>query len=278
MGEVPTDRALVERLLAAQYPALRGEPVRAVRSTGTVNAIYRVGEEHYARLPRMPEWAAALRQECEWLPRLAAQLTLRVPEPVFLGEPDDGYPLPWAVFRWLEGEPYGEVDDELAAARALAGFVRELHAIPVSDGVPRGGRPPLREVDEITRAALETDVARAAWERALETPPWDGERVWAHNDLLRPNLLVRGGRLHAVIDWGSAGASDPALDLIPAWAVFDAPGRAAYRSALEVDDATWERARGYALHQAALIIPYYRETNPAFTALALRTVEQLIRA
>ncbi len=144
--------------------------------------------------------------------------------------------------------------------------------------VPRGGRAPLRALDEITRAAIESRAALTAWERALETPPWDGERVWAHNDLLRPNLLVHGGRLHAVIDFGGAGAADPALDVIPAWAVFNPRGRAAYRSALEVDDATWERARGYALHQAALIIPYYRESNPAFTALAERTVEQITRA
>ncbi len=36
------------------------------------------------------------------------------------------------------------------------------------------------------------------------------------------------------------------------------------------------RARGYALHQAALIIPYYAETNPGFVALAKRTVEEVL--
>ena len=58
--------------------------------------------------------------------------------------------------------------------------------------------------------------------------------------------------------------------------MFGQRGRAAFRATLEVDDGTWNRARGYALHQALLIIPYYAETNPAFVALAKRTVEELL--
>jgi len=100
--------------------------------------------------------------------------------------------------------------------------------------------------------------------------------VWIHGDLLRPNLIVHDGRLEAVIDYGSIGVGDPATDLIAAWAVFGPTGRAAYREALRSDDATWARGRGIALHQAAMIIPYYAETNPAFVALARRTIEQII--
>jgi aminoglycoside phosphotransferase (APT) family kinase protein len=100
--------------------------------------------------------------------------------------------------------------------------------------------------------------------------------VWVHADLLRPNLLARDGRLHAVIDFGGVGVGDPAADLIAAWAVFGRAGRAVYRAALAADAGTWERARGYALHQAALIIPYYRATNPGFVALARRTVAAIL--
>ena len=272
VGEVPIDDALVSGLLA-QCPALRG-PLRAVRSTGTVNAIYRLGDEHYVRLPRLEQYAGDLRKECEWLPRL--DVSMPIPVPVFAGEPTDEYPFPWAVFRWIEGEPYDRVTDERVAAEALARFVHELRAIDVT-GAPRAGRAPLAELDDMTRPLVSGD-ALAAWERALEAPVWDGTRTWIHGDLLRPNLLTRDGALRAVIDFGSMGGGDPAHDLIPAWAVFDAPGRAVYRAALEVDDATWERARGIALHQAAMIIPYYRESNPAFTALAERTVEQVTQA
>jgi aminoglycoside phosphotransferase (APT) family kinase protein len=94
--------------------------------------------------------------------------------------------------------------------------------------------------------------------------------------LLRPNLLVADGRLSAVIDFGGVGVGDPAADVIAAWSVFGPAGRGAFRGALEVDDGTWNRARGYALHQAALIMPYYVQTNPEFVALAKRTVEEVL--
>ncbi len=103
---------------------------------------------------------------------------------------------------------------------------------------------------------------------------WDGTPVWIHTDLLRPNLLVHGGRLRAVIDFGGVGIGDPAADVIPAWSVFSQTGREAFRGALSLDEGTWNRARGFALHQAAMIIPYYPETNPGFVALAKRTVEE----
>ena len=150
-------------------------------------------------------------------------------------------------------------------------------------GAPRGGRRPLRELDAVTRAAIgsargviDGDAATAAWERTLQAPAWRRTPVWIHSDLLRPNVLVRGGRVRAVIDFGSAGVGDPAADVIAAWTVFGRAGRETYREALAVDDGTWERARGYALHQAVMIIPYYHETNPAFVALATRTVEGVL--
>jgi aminoglycoside phosphotransferase (APT) family kinase protein len=100
--------------------------------------------------------------------------------------------------------------------------------------------------------------------------------VWIHTDLLRSNVLVRDGRLRAVIDFGGAGVGDPAADVIAAWSVLGPTGRGVFRDALDVDDGTWERARGFALHQAALIIPYYRATNPGFVAPAKRTVEEIL--
>jgi aminoglycoside phosphotransferase (APT) family kinase protein len=280
--EVDTSAALVERLLAHQFPHLLG-PVRPFASTGTVNAIYRIGDDLYARLPRVERHVDDLHREHAWLPRLAPALGLRVPEIVALGRPGEGFPFPWAVVRWLEGAPFGVVADERVAARDLARFVAELRAVPVTADAPRGGRAPLRELDGVTRDAIarssdfiDAAAALAAWERALGAPAFSGERVWIHGDLLRPNLLVHEGRLSAVIDFGSAGVGDPAADVVPAWAVFTAPGRAAFREALGVDAGTYERARGYALHQAALIIPYYAETNPAFVAHARRTIEQVL--
>lgn len=284
-GEVDIDIHVVERLITAQFPQFAELPIRPVRSTGTVNTIYRLGDHLYARLPRLQPWAAELEKEWKWLPRLARHVSLTIPEPVALGEPASEFPLPWAIYRWIDGAPYSDasVKDEREVAAALAQFVMELRSVEPDSDAPRGGRRPLRELDAPTREAIEAardlidgDAALEAWARALEAPAWDGNPVWIHADLLRPNLLLRDGRLAAVIDFGSAGVGDPAADVIAAWSVFSRAGRATYRRALGVDDGVWQRARGYALHQAALIIPYYRKTNPEFVALAKRTVEEVL--
>jgi aminoglycoside phosphotransferase (APT) family kinase protein len=283
-GEVDIDPRLVGRLVAAQFPQLADLPIRAGPSMGTVNAIYRLGDHLYARLPRVRAWARDLEKEWQWLPKLAPQLSLRLPEPVVKGHPTNSYPFSWAIYRWIDGQPYEDelVDDERQAAGDLAQFVVELRRV-AAIGAPRGGRRPLRELDAVTRAAIssargviDSDAATAAWERALQAPAWSGTPVWIHSDLLRPNLLVHDGRLCAVIDFGGAGVGDPAADVIAAWSVFSQSGRGVFRTALEVDDGTWDRARGFALHQAALIIPYYRETNRGFVAPAKRTIEEIL--
>jgi aminoglycoside phosphotransferase (APT) family kinase protein len=284
-GEVDINAGLVRQLVTGQFPDLAGLPVRVVSSTGTVNAIYRLGEQFYARLPRLPRYVGDLEREWRWLPELAPGLTLRVPEPVGLGQPTAEYPFTWAIYRWIDGRPYADqlIDDERQAAADLARFVAELRRIAPAADAPAGGRRPLAQLDAGTRTsiaasagAIDVPAALAAWASALRAPIWDGHPVWIHADLLRPNLLVAGGRLRAVIDFGSAGVGDPATDVIPAWAVFGPAGRAAFRATLGVDDGTWHRARGIALHQAAALIPYYAVSHPGFAALGQRTVEQVI--
>ncbi len=281
--EVPVDADLVRALLADQAPHLARLDVRELRTTGTVNHIYRLGEHAVVRLPRVARWADGIEREAQWLPVVARHVALEVPQPLHLGRSSERYPLPWAVYRWIDGRPYADgLVDDVEAASALARFVRELRALDPAGAEPTGRRP-LAELDPVTHDALracagDIDVAAAlrVWERALGAAPWDGLPVWVHTDLLRPNLLVDAGRLRAVIDFGAVGVGDPAHDVAAAWAVLGPDGRQAYRSRLDVDDATWERARGYALHQAALIIPYYRTSNPAFVATAVRTVEQAL--
>ena len=284
-GEVNIDAELVGRLVATQFPQLSDLPISAFQSTGTVNAIYRIGDQLYARLPRVEKWAEDLDREWHWLPKLAPRLSLRVPEPVGRGHPASAYPFSWAIYGWIDGRSYADelVDDEHQAAKDLAQFVVELRRIDPDVGAPCGGRKPLRELDAVTRAAIESargvidsDAAAAAWERALEAPAWSGTPVWIHTDLLRPNVLVDNGRLCAVIDFGGVGVGDPAADVIAAWSVFSRTGRGSFRDGLDVDDGTWNRASGFALHQAAMIIPYYGETNPGFVALAKRTVQEVL--
>jgi aminoglycoside phosphotransferase (APT) family kinase protein len=283
-GEIDIDASVVQQLLAEQFPELAGLHVREIHSTGTVNRIFRVGDDLYARIPRTATWAADLEPERRLVAGLASRLSLTIPEPVATGSPAAAYPFPWAIYRWIDGEPYADelVDDEGQAARDLARFVASLRAEPPGLGVPRGGRRPLRALDEDVRghidglrSEIDTGAALAVWSDALAAPEWDEIPVWVHADLLRPNVLVNRGRVTAVIDFGMAGAGDPAADVIAAWTVFGRAGRAVYREALGVDDGTWRRARGYALFQVSGIA-YYRQTNPGFAALARRTVGEVI--
>lgn len=284
-NEIDVDAGLVERLVADQFPAMRALPLTPVRSTGTVNHLFRLGDRLCVRLPRGADWAEGLQREWRWLPDLAGRLPLHVPEPVALGEATQEYPLPWAIYRWIDGVPYTEdgVTDEIAAAADLAGFVQALRGIDVVAEAPRAGRKPLADLDAVTREAIASadgvidgSAAAAAWDAALTAPAWNDPPVWIHDDLLPPNLLLESGRLHAVLDFGGVGVGDPAADVVPAWSVFGPEGRDHFRSVLGVDDGTWARARGYALHQAALIIPYYPETNPDFVTVAVRTVREVL--
>ena len=286
-GQVDIDRALVRRLLIDQFPAWAKLPLVPVASTGTVNALFRLGDELVVRLPLVERWAAGVINELEWLPRLGPLLPLAVPEPVAAGEPGEGYPFRWAVYRWLDGEPWAldRVDDPCRAAEALAEFARVLQAVDPT-GTPRprpashGG--PLRERDEGVRSALaaaagmmDTAAIAAAWDRALAVPAWDRPPVWVHSDLLAGNVLVRDGRLHAVIDWGGAGVGDPAANALAAWSLFTGESRKAYRAALTLDHDTWERGRGWALTRI-MSVPYYAETNPLFVEDARRTLAEAL--
>lgn len=283
-GEIDIDIALVKRLLTEQFPHLAERSITVVRSTGTVNAIYRLGNEFYVRLPRLETWAQSIDNEWTWLPKLAPHISLNIPKPLARGKPTNWYPCPWAVYHWREGSPYQDdlISDERQVAYDLANFILELRSIDRL-GAPRGGRRPLIELDAATRSAIEssrgvidTQAVSAAWALSLESPPWDGKPVWIHGDLLKSNLLVQGGRLCAVIDFGGVGIGDPAADVVSAWSVFNKIGRETFRQALDVDDNTWSRGRGYALHQALMIIPYYPKTNPEFVTMAKRTVEEIL--
>jgi aminoglycoside phosphotransferase (APT) family kinase protein len=284
-GEVDVDVERVRRLLVTQFPHWAALPLDVVHSTGTVNTIYRLGDEMCVRLPRVQRWAGDLERELQWLPTLAPHLPLAVPEPIARGDPGVGYPFPWAIYRWLEGETFASdrIGDEGQAAADLARFVGQLRRIDPS-GAPLSRRgTPMRLRDAEARGAIgslrgivDTAAATAAWETSLRAPAWGGNPAWTHGDLLPPNLLVSGGRISAVLDFGNVGMGDPAIDVIPAWSVFSNDGRDAFREALDVDDATWTRGRGFALHQALLIIPYYPETNPALATMATRTVEAVL--
>lgn len=165
--------------------------------------------------------------------------------------------------------------DAVRAARDLAAFVAALRRVDPA-GAPPGRGIPLADRDPEFRAWLargDPAVARE-WERACAAPPWEGPPVWHHGDLDARNWLVREDRIRGVIDWGSMGVGDPACDVMVAWKLGSSAARDAFREAHPTDDATWERARGWALSQAVAALAYYTpENNPALYGEAERWLE-----
>ncbi|UQA96893.1 aminoglycoside phosphotransferase family protein [Streptomyces halobius] len=288
-GQRPIDGDLVRRLIDGQFPQWSGLAVEPFPSGGTVNAMYRLGDGMVVRLPLVKGGAKDVSRELEWLPRLAPRLPTGIPEVLGAGEPAEGYPWPWSVYRWLAGKhpEAGALSQPVLLAEDLAEFVAAMRSIslPGAPTAHRGG--PLASLDASTRAAIEElrgmpeegvdcDGVAAVWEDALRAPGWDGPPVWLHADLMPGNLLVDGDRLTSVIDFGCMGVGDPACDLFPAWNLLPPEAREVFRAALGVDDATWNRGRGRTLSQALITLPYYRRTNPAMACTARHVIRAVL--
>ena len=283
--EIDIDVALVRQLLRAQFAPWAELPIAPVLPRGTDNALYRVGEDMVARLPRRERPSRTLEKERHWLPRLASSLPVAVPLPLADGEPSDDYPYAWGIYRWLDGEPatLDKIDDLERFADDLADFLAALQRIDASGGPEPGDHNffrgvPLERRDADTRAsiaalagAIDAVAATVAWEEALSAPEWTGPPVWIHGDLDAHNLLVANGRLTGVLDFGGLAVGDPACDVMVAWKVLTAETRSVFRAVLGVDDATWARGRGWALSQAVIALSYYTlETNSTLVREAER--------
>lgn len=277
------DAAAVARMVAAQVPALAGLPVLPFGPGGTDNSLWQIGDAALARFPRSARAAARIGRECGWLPRLPA-LPLAVPGLVAAGRPTGDFPRAWAVVTRLPGQD-ALADPPLAPAPMLAAFLAALRAAPVPRGLPRAGPGRLgpgalafaRRMARRFRPD-EGDVRQLLdlIDQAARLPAHQGPPVWGHGDLHPLNLLVRDGQLAAVIDWGTLAAGDPARDLICAWTLCDAAGRAALRAALDPDPAAWARARAAALVMAVQAIPAYRRANPRFGATMRQTLSEVL--
>ncbi len=275
------DTALVRALIAAQFPQWAGLAVRPVAESGWDNRTFRLGEDMLVRLPSAAWYAPQVASEHRWLPVIARGLPLPVPQPLAMGKPGQGYPWPWTVARWLEGETATSagVGSDRAFGADLARFLTALQGLDASDGPAPGRRNfhrggDLATYDGETRAAIERlddrfepEAVTVVWEAALAAR-FEGAAVWVHGDVAPGNLLVRDGRLCAVIDFGCMAVGDPACDLAIAWAFLEGDARRAFRAGLPLDAGTWARGRGWALWKALILA----------TGLAQAKADDLARA
>lgn len=272
-GKFDVDVALVERLIAAQFPQWVGLSIRPVAMDGWDNWTFHLGDRMKVRLPSAEGYAEQAAKESFWLPRLAPQLPFEVPVPLAVGVPGEGFPWTWSVFLWIEGDLLTRRIDKLALARDVAAFLNALQAIDPAGGPPPAQHSFLRGADpmeaygaearrfvDALAGKIDTQAAHAVLDTAaqsrVKTP------VWAHGDIAVGNLLARDGKLSAVIDFGCSAVGDPSCDLVLAWVFLEGESRAAFRSLVNVDEATWARGRAWALWKAALLASTNQVTHP----------------
>ena len=273
---------LVERLLADQQPQWAHLPVSRLASSGTDNAMFRLGDDLVVRMPRI-HWASdTVDHEVRWLPQVDGLLPVTIPRVRAVGTPAAGYPWTWSVLTWVPGDNpvLGELGDAENLALDLASLVRAIRALPLDGGRVKDGRLVDRDAqvrDDIVAVSdeIDADAVTAIWEHALATAEWDGRRTWVHGDLAPGNLLLTDHRLTGLIDFAGIATGDPTLDLGVAWNLLPRPARAVFRDELDVDGTTWTRARARALAQALVQLPYYRDTNPVLAANARHVIREV---
>jgi len=280
---------LVSQLIADQFPQWAGLPVRPVEADGVDNTTFRLGQTLSVRLPSADAYVEQVDKEHRWLPVLAAQLPLPIPEPLAKGVPGNGFSRPWSVYRWIDGDPATAegITDMPRFAADLADFLVALYQIDPAGGPGpgthnffRGG--PVAVYDGETQDALaalqgqiDTALAAQVWRAALRAS-WQGPPVWFHGDAQPGNLLLRDGKLSAVIDFGTCGVGDPACDTTIAWTFLSGESSRIFTGRLPFDEATWARGRGWAIWKAMIVLVEALKDDPQNAAYTKGVIEAIL--
>ena len=285
-AEVVIDLPLVRALLQDQHPDLARLPCVPM-DEGWDNVMVRLGEHLCLRLPRRAAAAGLIEHEQRWLPAFAKVLPLPIPVPVRTGLPGRGYPWRWSVVPWLAGLAADLYLPGVAEARRLAEFLNALHRPAPSDapsnpvrGVPLQQRAAAIEARMQRLAAsssLITAEVRRVWQEALAAPI-DVESTWIHGDLHPRNILVDRGTLAGIIDWGDVAAGDRATDLAVVWMLFPDPRarRDVFTAYGPVSEATYRRAKGWAVGFGVTLLETGMVDNPRHAAVGERTLREVV--
>jgi aminoglycoside phosphotransferase (APT) family kinase protein len=287
-AERTLDESGVRALVRAVAPEWADLPLTRV-AEGWDNVTWRLGDDVAVRLPRRALAVPLIEHEQHALPLLSPALSavgVRTPVPLVAGAPTAEFPWSWSLVPWLPGRqalglPRG---DNTAWAVDLAAALRALH-VPAPHDAPHNPMRgvPLSHRDDSVRSRLADLPSSLAgpleriWRSGLAAAPVT-ESVWLHGDLHPGNILVDGGRLSALIDFGDVTAGDPAYDLAAGWLAFDTDGRRRFRRAAgdRYDEQTWVRARAWAA-ALAVILAHASDDRDDLRALGFETAEELIR-
>ncbi|MED5017767.1 aminoglycoside phosphotransferase family protein [Paenibacillus chibensis] len=284
------DVTVVKRLIQEQFPDWSELEIKPVTNGGNDNRTFHLGNDMSVRLPSGEAYVPQVEKELKWLPILSKELSLPISTPLARGNPSKEYPFPWTVNKWIDGETLQlqNIHDLSQFAKDLGTFLNELQAIDTRGGpiagkhnFYRGGNlavydPETRDAIKQNKDTLNGSLLNEIWELALNST-WVANPVWVHGDMAPGNILVKDGRLSAVIDFGILGVGDPSCDAAMAWTFFDAPSRKVFRNTLQMDEDTWNRARGWALWKALITYHSNRSSDKAIAEESYRimkTIEQ----
>lgn len=283
------DANLVKTLIKEQYPNFSDLKIVEVENSGNDNRTFHLGDSMLVRLPSGKEYASQIEKEMYWLPKLSPYISLDIPLPLFKGNPTKEYPFNWGIYKWIEGETltYKNTLNLDLLAIDLAKFLKELQSIDATLG-PKAGKHnfyrggSLNIYDNETRIALknlknifDTNSLENIWKKCLKSK-YTNKPVWIHGDIAVGNLLIKDGRLSAVIDFGILGTGDPACDYVMAWTFFSNKSREIFKSHLNCDEETFERAKGWALWKA--LISYDIENpNSVISKWAANCINQILK-
>ena len=227
-------RDLLERYteaIRAQLPSLHVHSVHLNRD-GLQNDVVVVNHELVFRFAKTAQATALLDYERRLLPIIERQVTLPVPHIDLWSETFLHYRLVPGVPLYRHVLLRSDETTQAALAHALATFLRQLHAIPLTE-VPtlpqHADVPPvsrreryerrLQDLEQVVYPYLWAD--QKAWIEDLFAPVLDGRvdldafgAVLTHRDLAAYHILhdPQAGQLTGVIDFGTAGAGDAAVD------------------------------------------------------------------
>ena len=282
---------LARKLIAEQFPEYASLTIVDVDKQGHDNRTYRLGEHMLIRMPTAKTYALKVPEEQELLPQLAKRLSVSIPAPIKMGKPSTDYPYPFSIYKWLPGKSINlltlTAQDKEQLAFDLAKVLKELQAITDVEGpepgqhnwwrgcnvsiYDKGAREQIAELSEI----IDTSKALALWDHACATK-WDKKPVWIHGDFAIGNILMDGGKLSAVIDFGGAAVGDPACDLVIAWTYLSGKAREIFISKMAMDPDTWLRARAWALWKATFELCQIADKNSPDALFQKRIIDEVM--
>ena len=298
-AEVECDESLVRTLIESQFPELA--PVAAAPlASGWDNTAWLVNAEFVFRFPRRQLGADCLNTELDVLPDIASRISLPVTSPTFIGTPAHGFPWRFGGYRMIPGRPAGECglspDERARLAGPIAGFLRELHDIPIDEvealGIPGDAFRRFdfehRRVGLLQRLSAAAEhghtPADVAWgERLVDAAssiPIPETRHVLHGDFYSRHLLVdEQSQLTGIIDWGDLHLGCRAVDLMIVFAFLPPEARPSFFETYgPVDEDLVSLARFRALDHTLFGLEYAVKTGSGTSLSETRTNLESVRS